>query len=123
MSTAPTLDPLDLLEFAKQLAKRKDSPSIRTACDRAYYAAFLFARNQLTKLHKYTPQQSAQDHKGVDTQLQSETGGIEYGQSLRLLRVQRGYYTYDTGSPSVKPPAWMLSTAGNIIQFVQQLPP
>ena len=123
MTTAPALDPLDLLGLASELAARKDASAIRTACDRAYYAAFLFTRNRLEQLGRATPLNNGGDHRYIPSQLKAAPGGVGYGNELDRLYGHRNRYTYQTGTPAVPSPGWMLATANDIIQFVRGLTP
>ncbi len=43
----PAVDPLKYLDLAKDMSSKPESEVRRTAGDRAYYAAFLFTRDQL----------------------------------------------------------------------------
>jgi hypothetical protein len=138
MVAAARLDPLELLNLARELARRPDAAAVRTACDRAYYAAFLFCRDQLismgiveraggrgrTRRPRLTGRSA--DHTIIPDSLRGLANGRRPGNELNRLREQRNQYTYNTGSLStsaVATPQWMLSTAEDIIGFVQQLTP
>ncbi len=129
MTTVAPLDPLDLLSLARQLISRPDSASIRTGCDRAYYAAFLYARNEMEAKGYFNPFADARDHRYVPENLKRQPGGLGAGNELNRLRRYRNHYTYFTGGLQISfqaggapAPSWMLSTAQRVIQFVQSLP-
>lgn len=135
---AARLNPMELLYLARELARRPDSAAVRTACDRAYYAAFLFCRDQMISMGIVEPAGGrgrrrrprltghSPDHGIVRDHLSELPNGVGPGIELDRLRTQRNLYTYNTGSLStsaVETPQWMLSTAEDIIGFVQQLTP
>lgn len=128
MTTVPELDPIDLLVLAQELNSRDDSPSIRSACDRAYYAAYLYTRNELTSLGRVELDGRSGDHGKVISSLKAQPDGLRHGNDLSILRRTRNSYTYDTGSltlattgGSARPTSWVLSRAQAVINFVQQL--
>lgn len=126
MMAAARLNPLELLNLARELARRPDAAAVRTACDRAYYAAFLFCRDQLKAMGIVEPTGRSADHGLMVRSLRRLPKGRGPGDELDRLRTQRNQYTYNTGSLStsaVATPQWMLSTAEDIIGFVQQLTP
>lgn len=135
---AGRLNPIELLDLARELARRPDSAAVRTACDRAYYAAFLFSRDQLISMGILEPAGGrgrrrrpsltghSPDHGIVSDRLSDLPNGRRPGNQLDRLRTQRNLYTYITGRLStsdVRTPQWMLSTAEEIIGFAQQLTP
>ncbi len=127
MTTPKELDPLDFLLLANELVLRAgSSAAVRTACDRAYYAAFLYARDQLGRLGYATPHRNTRDHQYIPGTLRRLPGGVGHGNDLLRLFRQRKHYTYDTEdlstvTASVSSPQWVLSTATRIIGFVQRL--
>ncbi|MCI0560946.1 MAG: hypothetical protein MN733_20870 [Nitrososphaera sp.] len=130
MTTIPALDPRDLLTLATNLYSGTDSASIRSSCDRAYYAAFLYAREELSTKGYYTPSYRSNDHKDLPPTIRRLQGGMGIGNELRLLRNSRNTYNYTTGAfptstsgaNTTRPPQWMLTAAANVIQYVEQLP-
>jgi hypothetical protein len=72
--------------------QRTDEAAIRTAIGRAYYAAYLLAREAL--VHKrWTPNGSGSDHKAVPDELKLR-GEIQLSGDLRKLHRLRGHADY-----------------------------
>ncbi len=114
------IDPYSYLDLAKQLASRLEPSARRSAADRAYYAAFLYSRDQLAARGYITPYYTAADHKYVAETLKSELGA--FGNDEFRLRNARNKATYDTrdlSSPTLK---CIIDTAENIIRQVSALP-
>ena len=84
-----------LLDLADELAHRPTPASLRSAADRAYYAAYLTARDQLArkKYARFNPGGSA--HVRVGQALRAID--IDTGNLLSELRFTRNTLTYDTG--------------------------
>jgi len=113
------VDPLKYLDLARELSTKTESEVRRTAADRAYYAAFLFSRDQLALKDYIVPFYREQDKYDVSRKLKELKYGI--GNSEHLLRTRRTKITYDTrdvGSPSLD---WMIDTAQKIINYVKAL--
>ena len=124
MTSTPAINPPDLVDLAVELSGRSESSAVRSACDRAYYGAFLFARDRLDALGKATPHRDARDHNYIPSALKKLPGGIGHGDYLMALLRQRRTYTYDTGpltSDNVRPVSWIISKAQGIVRFVDQL--
>jgi hypothetical protein len=122
----PAIDPITYIELVDELASRPESPAKRTAADRAYFAAFLFSRDQLTAKGYIIPHNDQQDHKYVTESLKREDLLGAFGNEEYRLRIARNRVTYDThnlfhsqGQPSLN---WMISTAKEIIKRVNKLP-
>jgi hypothetical protein len=124
----PEINPTEYLALAKALASNKDDASLRSAVDRAYYAAFLTCRDILAMKKYLTPKYDYQDHKEVPEGLKSILGSI--GNDEFRLRRTRNRITYDTRplTPGQNDPNDVFSvdlivhTAENIIKSVQALP-
>ncbi|MBI4216394.1 MAG: hypothetical protein HY687_03255 [Chloroflexi bacterium] len=114
------LDPTTYLDLARELASRRDTAARRTAADRAYYAAFLYSRDQLELKGYITPYQSTEDHKYVTENLRALIGSA--GNDEYRLREARNDVTYKTGQLQDKL-QWMINTADVIVQRVRALPP
>ena len=122
----PPLDPITLLELANQLSNG-DSAAIRTAGDRAYYAAFLASRDLLATKGYITPYYGTKDHDYISTQLKRPEILGSYGDRELQLRRARNEVTYKTGpltmaGRNVRPLRWMVETAQEIIDRVSALP-
>jgi hypothetical protein len=118
--TFPTVDPLKYLEFAREVSSRTETEARRTAGDRAYYAAFLFARDQLALKRYIEPLYREQDKHDVSRKLKELKFGI--GNSVHLLRQRRTRVTYDTREVVSSSLGWMIDTAQKIIDYVKSLP-
>ena len=123
----PTLDPASFLELARTLAGESDAAALRTAGDRAYYAAFLFCRDDLAQKDHLTPVYGIEDHEFVTSALRRSWILGTYGDRERLLRRARNAVSYQTGalnasSKDVQPLAWMIETASEIISRVTAVP-
>ena len=115
------LSPELYLDLSRELLKNNSSEYQRTAGDRAYYAAFLFCRDELTKKGYIKPFYSTEDHDYVTRSLVNVLGSkssMEY-----WLRHRRNQLTYDTKSVSDISINLMIETAQAIIEAVKALPP
>lgn len=118
--TFPAVDPLKYLEFSCEISSRTEPEVRRTAGDRAYYAAFLFARDQLATKGYITPHYHEGDKKYVTEELKRLKYSIG-SQEFRLQehRTKVTYRTRSVGYPSLE---WMIDTAQKIINYVKALP-
>lgn len=116
----PAVDPIKYLEFAREISSRHETEVKRTAADRAYYAAFLFSRDQLASKGYITPYYREEDKHYVSRELKRLRFSI--GNSENLLRTRRTIITYDTRDVSHPSLNWMLDTAQKIIDYVKVLP-
>ena len=114
------IDPLKYLDFAREIATRTEVEARRSAADRAYYAAFLFSRDQLAIKGYITPHYHEEDKKYISEtlkRLRTSIGNDEF--RLREHRTKVTYHTWDVGYPSLD---WMINTAQEIIDYVKALP-
>jgi len=123
----PALDPTEYLKIADELTSRSESSAIRTAADRAYYAAFLTCRDRLAEKDYFTPTYSSDDHPDLTSALRRKEVLGNYGnQEFRLRRARNciNYMTDDISSATkdARPLHWMLTTAREIISRVEALP-
>jgi len=123
----PSLDPLELLELAKELATTSTAATIRTAGDRAYQAAYLFSRDDLSAKDHFTPQGSGDDHSNLVIALRRSHVLGTFGDYLDQLRRARNVLNYVTGAiepshPDVRPIQWMIDRASEIIEKVTDVP-
>lgn len=81
-------DPLNFLKLAKKLAEKKDEASRRTSIGRAYYSAFLSARDKFKIVSKIP-----EVHREVTNKLYSID--IICGNKLHKLRRARNQSDYD----------------------------
>lgn len=89
------INPVDYLSYAETLISDDQTCCQRTAADRAYYAAFLFWRNELaTKYPELRSVTGAKIHKIVCEKLKIEIGSL--ANDLRILRDARNEATYNT---------------------------
>ena len=117
------IDPMSLLDLATELAVRARPSDIRTAADRAYYAAFLTTRDQLTLKNYARFTDDGRAHRRVRVALRAIDQDM--GSFLNALRVSRNALTYQTGTvtlPRGQTLQWMLNTARTIINYVNSLP-
>ncbi len=126
MSTSPTaypaFDPEEYLELSKELAGRSDSASLRSAADRAYYAAFIVSRNELRDKGYFTPIDGTEDHKKVSELLRRPEILGTFGNEEMRLREHRNRVTYRVGNVGMPSPMRMIDTAVKIISLVKALP-
>jgi len=118
--TFPAVDPFKYLEFACEISSRTETEVRRTAGDRAYYAAFLFARDQLKEKGYMTPYNHEGDKKQVTEvlkRLKLSVGMDEF--RLQEHRTRVTYHTWRVEYPSLE---WMIDTAQKIINYVKALP-
>ena len=97
---------------------------MRSAGDRAYYAAFLTCRDQLVRKNYAVFSRRPSSHNEVAAALTDIHS--ELGRRLGELRYTRNDLTYQTGRISRDPPQtllWMFRTAQAMIDFVDALPP
>ena len=96
---------------------------MRSAGDRAYYAAFLTARDELTRKNYARFSSGSATHTQVRETLRRISQIM--GSSLNRLRMARNALTYQTGTvtlPRGRTLQWMLNMARTIIIFVSALP-
>jgi hypothetical protein len=122
----PAINPVTYIGLADELASRFEQAAQRTAADRAYYAAFLISREQLTAKGYITPYCDQRDHEYVTENLKRRDLLGTYGNQEYRLRRARNRVTYDIrdltysrGQPSLK---WMVDTAKEIIELLKKLP-
>ncbi len=117
------IDPATLLDLAIELAGRRTPAGLRSAVDRAYYAAFLTSRDQLVLKNYATFSSTPSAHVEVATALVRIQ--FDIGRRLRELRFARNDLTYQTGRVRRDPARtllWMLGTAHLVIDYVTALP-
>ena len=118
------VDPRSYLSLAGELAGRSESHLVRTAGDRAYYAAFLVSRNILAE-KGYAPRYVGASAHAEVTQALRTFLGEGLGNEENRLRRARNQLTYDTGAVIWSPGQsvqWMIDTAQEIVQAVMALP-
>lgn len=116
----PAIDPCKYLDLAREIACRPETQARRTAADRAYYATFLFSRDQLEMKGYMTRYGYTEDHRYV-TQTLKELLGFLGNEEFRM-RTHRNNVTYETGDVGNPSLDWMLKTAEKIIESVKKLP-
>ncbi len=92
----PAVDPEEYLELATELLKNNSPEYLRSAGDRAYYAAFLFCRDELTRKGYISPSYSTDDHDYVTISLINALGSA--GSEEYWLRRRRNSLTYNTNA-------------------------
>ena len=110
--------------MARELAKGMDGVSLRSAVDRAYYSAFLVARDELAakRYARFTTGSGA--HSQVAEAL-SNIGRRDLGRQLRILRRTRNKLTYQTSRmelPKGQSLQSLLESVRAIIEAVRELP-
>jgi hypothetical protein len=120
----PAIDPADYIGLADELASSPEQAAKRTAADRAYYAAFLISRDQLTIKGYITPNYNLRDHEYVTESLKRKDLLGTFGNEEYRLRIARNRVTYDTRDLTYSQPSlnWMVNTAKKIIERVNKLP-
>lgn len=117
------IDPRSYLDLAKILASQPDSASRRSAIDRAYYAVFLFSRDELTSKGYITPYYSTNDHRYVSDNLKLYLAR-DIGNNEDRLRRARNSVTYDTRDIRLELSLQtIIDSAEKIIQAVSGLRP
>ena len=121
-----SLDPRTLLDLARRLATDPDPAAQRAAGDRAYYAAFLFSRNDLAEKDHVTPSYNSDDHSHVQSVLRRPNILGMFGDYENQLRRARNLMTYDTSAinkhSDLRSINWMIGKAAQIIEKVEQVP-
>jgi uncharacterized protein (UPF0332 family) len=120
-------DPVSYLEIALGLPTDASVALIRTAADRAYYAAFLTCRDLLKAKNYISPQYNRYDHETVAETLKRPDVLGNIGNNENRLRRSRNCITYDTRILQIthndaRSLAWMIATARDLIERVQKLP-
>ena len=117
------VEPDAYLQLAIEWAQSDDEATLRTAVDRAYYAAFLSARDELAAKGYASFAASSQAHGQVRAALSSVRRRL--GRRLSALRRARNRLTYETG-PTELPDGLtlqeLLASARQIIAAVEALP-
>ena len=117
------MDPSSYLELANDLARGASPASLRSAGDRAYYAAFLFARDRLYQKNYspfFTGPGAHRDVKNALLAILPQVGHME--DNLRRARNVITYETSMTRLRSGQSIPWMLGVSGDIIEAVRALP-
>ena len=115
--------PSDYLALAEEWARIGDGALLRSAVDRAYYAAFLTARDELTGKGYGTFSGGPQAHSQVAVTLSGIKDDV--GQRLVILRRARNLLNYQTGSvvlPRGQSLPRLFALSGSVIEAVQNLP-
>lgn len=117
------IDPSSYLTVATDLAREQNAAAIRSAIDRAYYAAMLTARDQLTEKGYRQFTRGPEAHAQVVNALK----GIakEAAETLRMLRQARNRLTYQPGRqvlPRGQSLRQLLEGASIVIEAVRALP-
>ena len=124
----PSVDPLNYLDLAKELASRLETCTLRTAVDRIYYATFLFCRDNLAAKNYILPKYASEDHLDVTNALRRRNVLGSLGNEEYRLHRARNCTTYNTNdliegkSNDICTIDWMFNTAKEIIKRVEALP-
>ena len=109
--------------MAIELSRASGEASLRSSVDRAYYAAFLAARNELIDKGYISVEQGPDTHTQVGIALSTLNGN--HGRRLRFIRRTRNRLTYETeavsfpNGPSI---GTVLDSAKIVIEAVRTLP-
>ena len=113
----------EYLEQANEWAPVGNSAALRSAVDRAYYAAFLTARDQLAAKGYRSFAASSRTHGQVSATLLLVAP--ELGDALDVLRRARNRLTYETWAtelPNGLTVQELLDSASEVIAAVEALP-
>ena len=117
------VEPVEYLQLADEWALADNWATLRSAVDRAYYAAFLTVRDELTRKGYGSFDASSRTHGQVSRSLAEVRR--ELGERLANLRRARNALTYETGTtelPENQTPQDILNSARQIIAAVEALP-
>lgn len=117
------VEPAEYLQLADEWAQSDNSATLRSAVDRAYYAAFLIVRDELTNKGYGSFAASSRVHGQVSRSLVKVHR--ELGERLANLRRARNALTYETGAtelPESQTPQDILNSARQIIVAAEALP-
>ena len=89
------IEPQAYLDLPIRLSRSSDEASRRSALDRAYYAAFLIARNELNDKGYIVAIQRSETHSQIIIALTKAARNP--GRRLELLRRARNRLTYQAG--------------------------
>jgi hypothetical protein len=96
-------DPHKLLRFCKSLSTRASSTDAetiaRTIISRAYYSAFLYAREYLRAKYNVRFTGTGEDHTIVESQLMKKVDR-QLGSTIRTLRENRRAADYNLNNPA-----------------------
>ena len=115
--------PESYLDLAIELSGDSGEASRRSSIDRAYYAAFLAARDELTHKGYTSVVQGPDTH--IQVALALTTVDSNHGRRLRFIRRARNRLTYETGSvsfPNGPSIGTVLDSARLVIDAVRVLP-
>ena len=118
----PQFDTANYLRLSRNLAGAPDQASQRSAIDRAYYSAFLIAREQL-RLKRYITSLRGNEHEIV-TQVLLRISR-PFGEQVRELRRARSEVTYNLDDVELRAGQsvrWAIDTARVVITAVRALP-
>lgn len=119
----PAVTPAAYLALADEWAQSGETENVRSAVDRAYYAAFLTARDELSRkgYGRFAP--TPQAHHQVARSLIAVRPDM--GKQMRALRRARNRFTYQTAAavlPDELTLPELLDFARAIIAAVEALP-
>lgn len=115
--------PSEYLALAVELAASSSVASLRSAIDRAYYAAFLATRDELISKGYISATQGSRAHRQVAEALLHIAR--DAGEMLVDLRYARNRLTYETGLltlPRRQSLQILLDSARAVIEAAQELP-
>ena len=118
-----TVAPYSYLVLAIDLADAADQASRRSALDRAYYAAFLTARNELANKGYLGVVRGSEAHARVSEELEKIDRRV--AERLTMLRRARNRLTYQTGRIVLQNEQTLqslLDSASIVIEAVRALP-
>ena len=117
------VSPEEYLALAVELALSSNAISRRSAVDRAYYAAFLAARDQLNEKGHMSLDRGPTVHRLVVNTLSEINPGLS--RRLVQLRLARNLLTYQTGPANLRRGqsiSELLESARTIVVSVRALP-
>lgn len=121
--SVPAVIPAAYLALADEWAQSGETETLRSAVDRAYYAAFLTARDQLSRKGYGRFASTPQAHNQVARALTAVRPDM--GKQMRVLRRARNRLTYQTAAavmPDELTLPELLDFARAIIAAVEALP-
>jgi uncharacterized protein (UPF0332 family) len=122
----PKINPKQYFDLATSLSESTDSLSLRSSVDRAYYAAFLHARNTLYEKGWATPHKTSDDHKYITEKLKDPNLLGTFGNEAVRLRRTRNLVTYTTGDITrdlneARPISWVLHVSKSLIDKISEV--
>ena len=95
-----SFDPREILNLCKSICYTHEEALTRTIMNRAYFSAFLYAREYLKEKHNVSFTDTSRDHTIVETLIRIRISRL-LGSKIRTLRETRIVSDYNLNTPAI----------------------